>query len=112
MRQEIDYFISSCLGRHLVSHDMYIVYCSYLRHGLLAQRNVVRPEGDPGDDLLGVALHDHAVVDHLVHGEHDHLHVVTQRLLVHVLPQDAGHGVEETIQHRHQQQLVLLSFNI
>ena len=59
--------------------------------------------------LLRIALHDHPVVNHLVHGEHDHLHVVAQGLLVHVLPQDPGHGVEQTVQDCHQQQLVLLA---
>ena len=45
--------------------------------------------------------------DEAVEQESD-LNVVEKRLLVHVLPEDLGDGVEEAVQHRHQHKLVLL----
>ena len=94
----------------MFSKTFVLYYHHYLSHSLLPKWDIIRPERHSGDDLLGIALHDHPVVYHLVHGEHDHLHVVTQGLLVHVLPQDTGDRVEQTIKNCHQQQLIFLTY--
>ena len=60
-----------------------------LSHSLFPERDIISSEGDPRnhleniskchfltwaiENLLGVTLHDHPTVDHLIQGQHNHL---------------------------------------
>ena len=59
--------------------------------------------------LCRIFLNDDTSINHLIHSQQNQLHAASETPLVHVLPEDVAYCVEEAVQDRHQEQLVLLA---